>query len=516
MDNKKENKVKTNEKNNKEKKSLIKTKKEETKNEKKIVKFFKRVGEVLRKKWLIKTTWTILLVFIILMIYVVGARVLEIVNIPDIDCTKEKIYSISEETKNRVKDIDQDVRITLVNFGTNTSLNNIIDQYKGLSKRIEVVNIDNLESRPDLQEEYTASADEALMIVSCGEQEIILRSYDLYTYDYSTFEQKDITEEALTNAIVNVTTSVKPKIYFMDNHAKYAFEENFADIRELLENDANEVSKLNLLATGGVPSDCDTLIITTLKEDITEVEKDYLIEYINNGGNILCLCGANISDNKMPYFEEVLALFGIYTEEGIVMEGNPNNMLSQLPDVIIESVEPSCITTNKNLNLTAYLTDATAIYLEDNEDKKEDLGVSHEVLINSTDRAFVRTNLKLIDITRTAEDGDYGTRVLGVLATKEVYGGKSSKLIFFADEMSTILQIQSYQIQAGNNQDVIANSIAYLNKKDNKITIRKNYDFVTYTVTEQQHTTIMAIIFSVPFAIIAIGIIVWSVRKRKK
>ena len=516
MSNKKnDNKVKTRENNSKEKKDLIKTKKEEVQKEKKILSFFKKIGEFLRKKWLVKTTWTILLVLIIVMIYACGTKLLEIVNIPDIDCTKEKIYSISEETKNRIKDIDEDIKITLVNFGTNNTLNNIIDQYKGINKKIEVVYIDNLETRPDLQTQYTVSAEEPLMIVSCGEQEIFLRNYDLYTYDYTTFEQKDITEEALTNAIVNVTTFEKPKIYFMDNHAKYPFEENFADIKEILENDANEVSKVNLLATAGVPSDCDTLVLTTLKEDITEVEKDYIIEYINNGGNLLFLCGVNIANVATPNYDEILALFGISTEEGVVMEGNTNNMLSQLPDIIIEDVATSIITQNKNMNLTAYLTDAAAIVLEEGQ-KLDDLGVNHEILINSTDKAYVRTNLNIMSLTRTENDSEAGTRTLGVLATKEVYGGKTSKLIFFADEMSTILQIQNYQIQAGNNQDVIANSIAYLNKKDNKITIRKNYDFVTYSVTEKQHNAIMAIIFSVPFAIIAIGIVVWLIRKRKK
>ena len=71
-------------------------------------------------------------------------------------------------------------------------------------------------------------------------------------------------------------------------------------------------------------------------------------------------------------------------------------------------------------------------------------------------------------------------------------------------------------ILAGNNQDIVANSIAYLNEKENTITIRKNYDQVTYMANQQEHNIIMSIIFISPFAIIVIGIVVWIIRKRKK
>ena len=47
-------------------------------------------------------------------------------------------------------------------------------------------------------------------------------------------------------------------------------------------------------------------------------------------------------------------------------------------------------------------------------------------------------------------------------------------------------------------------------------TIRKNSEITTYTVTEQQNTIILAVIFTIPAVIVVIGIIVWQVRRRKK
>lgn len=58
------------------------------------------------------------------------------------------------------------------------------------------------------------------------------------------------------------------------------------------------------------------------------------------------------------------------------------------------------------------------------------------------------------------------------------------------------------------------NSVSYLTQRTDTITIRKESDSVSYTLTEVQHNLIMAIIFLVPVLII-IGIIVWQMSRRK-
>ena len=45
---------------------------------------------------------------------------------------------------------------------------------------------------------------------------------DLYTYDYSTYEEINTTEQALTNAILDVNLEKNPKIYFATNHVEYS------------------------------------------------------------------------------------------------------------------------------------------------------------------------------------------------------------------------------------------------------------------------------------------------------
>ena len=85
--------------------------------------------------------------------------------------------------------------------------------------------------------------------------------------------------------------------------------------------------------------------------------------------------------------------------------------------------------------------------------------------------------------------------------------------------MDMQVQINGYTmstVNLYNNKDLILNSIAYLNEREDTMTIRKNYEAVNYTVTEQQNTIIMLIIFALPVVIILAGIVIWQLRRRKK
>mgnify|MGYP003236269593 CR=1 FL=1 len=66
------------------------------------------------------------------------------------------------------------------------------------------------------------------------------------------------------------------------------------------------------------------------------------------------------------------------------------------------------------------------------------------------------------------------------------------------------------------NKDIILNSISHLTERTNTITIRKDDDSETYTVTAQQDSIIKMIIFIIPVVIIILGVIVWIIRKRRK
>ncbi len=482
-------------------------------------KFFQKVGMELKKKWLINGTKTIILVVIIVAIYIGINILLGNVVLPEIDCTQNKIYSLSQETKDKLGKVEKDINITLINYSNYQSVINFAERYVELNNYIKIEKVDDLSVRADLMQKYSLNATDSMIIVTSGKNEKTLTDSDLVTYDYTTFAQIDITEEAITNAIMDVITEEKAKVYFMNNHTMYDAQ-YFSTIMQAMKNEANEVATLDILANGGIPEDCNCLVISTLKEDLTEQEKDKIIEYIKNGGEMLLMCGPNITNANLSNFQKVLDEYGISLDKGVIFEGNTANMVSGYPDFIIEKTQSTSLTQKLNMTMNLCFVDAAKITFD--EDKLEELGVEYETLATTTEKAFVRTNLNQKSTSRTQEDGEEGACTIAAIATKSIEEGKNSKLIIYANELFAMdmqVQINGYTmltVNLYNNRDLILNSIAYLNEREDTITIRKDYETVNYTVTEQQNTIIMTIIFTLPIIIIIAGIVVWQIRRRKK
>lgn len=515
---KKEKKVKNKEKIKTERKINTKNKENKT-NKVDIKKYFEKIGNILRKKWLVNTSKTLVLIAIIIGIYIGINIVLGKVVLPEIDFTEDKIYSLSNESRDKIGNIEKEIKITLINYSESKAFINFIERYIELNKNIKLEKIDDLSSRPDLMTKYSLEATNSLIIVSCGENEKKLMDYDLYTYDYTTYKQIDRTEEAITNAIIDVTIEEKPKIYFMSNHVMYDIR-YYSTIMQILVDEANEVETLDIISKGEIPSDCDCLVISTLKEDLTEQERDKIIEYIKNGGELLLMCGPNINNISLTNFQKVLDEYGLIIGNGVVFEGNSANMVSGYSDFIIETTQSTSLTKNMNMSMNLCFIDAGKIVF--NEEKLEELGVKYETLATTTDKAFLRTDITQSSTARTEKDSEEESFMIAAIASKTIEEGKTSKLIVFSNELFAMdmpVQINGYTmytVSLYNNEDMILNSISFLNERDDTITIRKDKEEVTYTVSEQQNLIIMVIIFSLPILIVIAGIVVWQVRRRKK
>ena len=493
-------------------------KKEGDKKPGKVKRFFKKIGEILRKKWLVDGTKTLILVAIIVLLYIGVNILLEKVVLPEIDCTQDKMYSLSDESKDKLGNLDKEVTITLINYGSNTSFINFVERYTTINDNIKLERIDDLSSRTDLMNEYSLQTTDSLVLITCGDREKEVTENDMYTFDYSTYQSIDTTEEAITNAILDVTTEEKPKVYFMSNHLAYDVN-YFSSIMKTMEDEANEVETIDLFANGGIPEDCDCLVISTLKEDITEQERDNLTNYINNGGKLLLMCGPNITGTNLSNFQAVLDLYGVSISNGVIFEGESSNMIAGYPDFIIETTQSTSLTQNLNMSMNICLLDAGEITF--NEDKLEDLGVEYEVLAKTSEKSFVRTDVTQNTASRTDKDGEEKSSTVAAIATKKIDDSKTSKLVIFSNELFAMdmpVQISGYQmytVSLYNNSDMILNSVSFLNEREDTITIRKTSEQVNYTVSELQNNIIMAIIFTIPVLIIILGIVVW-LRRRKK
>lgn len=475
--------------------------------------------QIIKKKWLRSIALTILLFAIIVAAYLVINFVVKQANFTDFDFTKEKIYSISQATEDKLQNLDKDVTISVYNMYQ--YVEDFAYKYANLNDHIKVEKLENLNAKTDWKTNYGVTDTSAFVVIQTEDREKILFNSDFYTYDYTSGQEIDTTEEAITNAILDVTIEEKPKIYFLTGHNLYT-EAYFQYLEMSLEGEANEVEYIDLLKTGSVPEDCKVLVITALQEDITAKEKDAILDYIKQGGEILLLLDPNLNKIDMPNFQAVLDEYGVSVSEGYLLEGDANQMMAGAPNFIIAPINSSSeLVKNIDMGLNVCLVNSGKLDIASTK-KLEEKNVTLETLATVSDKAFYRTDLESTSENKIDSDEDAKGATVAAMLTKQMDEDKTSKLIVFANTVfATNIQIDSqyyiYAITNYNNEDVLLNSVSYLTQREDNITIRKDSETVaTYNVTEMQTRIVLGLIFSIPILIVVIGIVVWQLRRRKK
>ena len=124
----KENKIK------KAKNPKNKAKKEKIQKEKKPNKFI----EIIKKKWLINGTKTFILIAVIIALFIGINIAMQKLELTPIDFSQDKLYTLTDESKEKVKNIDKDVNIYFVGYTDDDTTLDLAKQYKNLKTEIEL------------------------------------------------------------------------------------------------------------------------------------------------------------------------------------------------------------------------------------------------------------------------------------------------------------------------------------------------------------------------------------------
>ena len=503
-------------KENKTEKSLNKFK------EKKSSKFI----EAIKRRWLVDGTKTILLVAIIIVMFIAVNTLMQKLELTPIDFSQDKLYTLTQESKDRVKNVDKEVNIYFIGYSEDDTNLELAKQYNKINDKIKAESVD-INNRPDLAEKYEIEKDANGIIVECGDKSKVLTENDLVTYDYSTYETINIAEEKLTSSIMSVVSEKIPKVYFLEGYSEFSLQKNMNYLNMYLKNEITEIDSLNVLSSGKIPDDCDTLVITTPSKDFDDIATNAIIDYINTGRNILWLNGAQVEKKDLKNVNKILELYAINPFEiGIIRETNANNMVANSPDLIIPQVQSSEILKDLYNGVGAIFVNATKINI--NEDKLEEQKIVKTDLALTSDGAYFRSDFNNSQNTKKEDEESknflVGAQLVKTIKEANEENGESeitSKLIIYGENYFSsdypINQSSQYPaIYYAQNKDVILNSIAFLVDRPEDIVARKSTGTVRYTATATQDRIIRIIIFAIPILIIIIGIIVWNIRIRKK
>lgn len=480
----------------------------------------KKIIEVIKKKWIRDTSKTIIMVVILFAVFIGINILIQKIDLQDIDVTQNQLFTLSEASKKQAQNVQEDINIYLIGIGENTSLTDLAKQYERENEKIKVEAIEDIGQRADLKSKYNITDETQLIIIETATRNKMLTTDELYTYDYTTYQQIDISEEKLTNAICDLTISKKPKIYFLTGHNEYGLTSDLNILNAYLVNEVNEVETLDLLVKGNVPEDASLLVIGSPQKDFMDQEVQMITNYINKSGKILWMNDPTFAGEKFANIQKILDLYGVTFDDGIILEQDENKMALQSPNYIIPNITISTATKDIATDGGILLINASKITLA-NDETLDEKNVTSQVMLTTSDKAIFRKEVSNTSSSKISSDEE-GSFILGAKLEKLVEDDKTSTLyvisnnFFVCDYQTTIGSSQISPIYFYNNKDYILNTIAELTEREDSISIRKDTGVVTYTATETQDNIIKISIVAFPMLIVVIGFIVWLIRRRKK
>ena len=470
----------------------------------------------LNKKYLRNGSYSTLLIVIFVAIVVVINMIVG--KLPSkytqIDISDQQLYSIGDETKKVLNNLDKDVTIYQIaqSGSEDETISNLLQKYADESKHVKVELKDPVVS-PKFVSEYTSDqVSSNSLIVVCGDRNKVVNYNDMYesTMDYNTYSYQTTGfdgEGQITSAIAYVTTENLPVLYTLEGHGEKELD---STIKEDIEKANMEVKTLNLISEGSVPDDAACLLIDSPSSDISEDEKTALLDYLENGGKAMVF--SDYTESTLTNFAAVLENYGVKAADGIVFEGDNQHYGMQMPYYLLPTVN-STDASSETASSGYYIIMPYAQGIQKLDDVRDTVTV--EDILTTSDSAYSKTNLQ--SETLEKEDGDVeGPFALGVSIKEDVGDGKKTQIIYYSS--SYIMDSQMNQLVSGGNEKLVTESLNSMVSTEETTTVSipsKSLE-VSYLTISDYDASFWKIctIGLIPGIFLVAGFVIWFKRRK--
>lgn len=470
----------------------------------------------LNKKYLRNGSYSTLLIVIFVAIVVVINMIVG--KLPSkytqIDISDQQLYSIGDETKKVLNNLDKDVTIYQIaqSGSEDETISNLLQKYADESKHVKVELKDPVVS-PKFVSEYTSDqVSSNSLIVVCGDRNKVVNYNDMYesTMDYNTYSYQTTGfdgEGQITSAIAYVTTENLPVLYTLEGHGEKELD---STIKEDIEKANMEVKTLNLISEGSVPDDAACLLIDSPSSDISEDEKTALLDYLENGGKAMVF--SDYTESTLSNFAAVLENYGVKAADGIVFEGDNQHYGMQMPYYLLPTVN-STDASSETASSGYYIIMPYAQGIQKLDDVRDTVTV--EDILTTSDSAYSKTNLQ--SETLEKEGGDVeGPFALGVSIKEDVGDGKKTQIIYYSS--SYIMDSQMNQLVSGGNEKLVTESLNSMVSTEETTTVSipsKSLE-VSYLTISDYDASFWKIctIGLIPGIFLVAGFVIWFKRRK--
>lgn len=508
--------------------------------------------------------FTAVFVAVLVLINIVATQVFERFPL-SFDMTSNSSYSISDETIDYVKNIEKDVKITvLAEKDTFDSQNvytlqadEILQKYAQYNSKITIEYVDFL-SNPNVVSQYddglsaydiifetTQIGDdgkeykrtsvvspldlvnfssevvsslsssgmtlETMALSYYGNELNFVTAYATQTFSNSAGEKTNFiessnAEQAYTSALMIVTDSNPVKITLLTGRGEAAPLNYY---QTLMKANGYEVDSVNI-TTEDIPADTDLAVIAAPTVDYTDAEVKKVSDFLNNGTklgkNLMYI--ESVQQPDTPKIDELLEEYGIILEDYCMYDAESSNVSNGYLKVNLSAEDYEKDIKNDSLTMLTMLYTKPITLKFDEEDMKKTVA-----LLKTADTGFKAD-------MNTGDKISSGEQIAAAIGYKAAFNDDNtesySQVLALGSEFlldDSILQATQY----ANSQWILSVTNQMTGKTTSGITIEPSkiggelFELTDAQISIYKWTFILVI----PLIVLVIGIVVWIRRKNR-
>lgn len=431
-----------------------------------------------------------------------------------LDITSNKLYSLSDQTKEYLKGMNEDVTIyVLVNEDNeDTVLGQTLDRYQDLSPHIKVQYVDPVQN-PRFHTQYTSGSvsTNSLIVVSdkrskvIDAREVYVTSYDYDGYNYNSSVTGYDGEGQITSALDYVLSDDIPMVYMTQGHGEQSLSSSF---KSSLEKENVEYETINLMDWEAVPEKAAALVINGPASDLSKDDRDKVIAYLNRGGKVILVAG--YQEAETPNLDEVLAYMNLRVADGLVAEEDEKNYY-QVPFYLLPTVSSNAYTAGISGSYYVFVPYGQGILVPQEE---ESGNVRYDAFLETSSSSYAMKNFASATQYGRQEGDTAGPFALGVEAVKTLEDGEATMVVYSSDQIFTD---NASLMVGGANQMLFTNTVSHFVEHETTVSVpAKDYEVSTLLLSQKDALTLGLITMIIlPVGILAAGFAVWFRRRRK-
>ncbi|HEY4950360.1 MAG TPA: GldG family protein [Candidatus Acidoferrales bacterium] len=438
------------------------------------------------------TILTLAVIAILAVINFVGLR-----HHKTFDLTTEKLYTLSDQTRNIVSGLKQDLTVARFDKTPNNAFDDLMAEYKALSPHFKYQFVDP-QQKPEVAQDFGAT--------HMGD---VVIAYGVRKDHLDAGVRGQLGEEDVTGAIVKVTSDKVKEVCFVTGHGEKSLtdssQDGYTQVDAGLKKENYATKTINLIAENGVPADCSVVVIAGPKQSFYPQESAMLGKFLDAGGEALIM----VDPATDPKLDDLFHAWNVDVGSNVVVDASGMGQLFGGGPIIpvVQDFGSSPITKGFQGSVAFFPLARTASIA----DKSKSIPQTVE-LLKTSERSFTIPKLEpgQKKISFDSKTDKIGPLSLGVAANRKV-GDKDARLVVIGNSQFAANPWVSQQ----RNGDLFFNTIDWLTQDENLISIRpKSATNRRVTLSEAQSAALhwLNLVF-LPGLVIFSGVYIWWKRR---